>query len=282
MYQILEKEDLTSSVHRLKISAPMVARKAQAGQFVVIIIDEKGERIPLTIADWDSQEGSVTIVFQEVGKTTCKLATLSQGDDLLGFAGPLGTPTHIEKFGNIVCVAGGFAVAVIVPIARALKAAGNRVTSIMGARSKDLLFWEDHLAVVSDKLIVVTDDGTYGRKGLVTEPLKEILQSEKVDRVIAIGPTNMMKFSAKTTEPFGVSTIVSLNPIMVDGTGMCGCCRVSVDGMTKFACVDGPDFDGHKVNWDLLLERQRSYIDEEKESLVQWQSGHKCRCKEAE
>jgi len=275
MYEILTKEDLVPNIHLFKVAAPDVAKKAQAGQFVVIRIDEKGERIPLTIADWDEKEGSVTIVFMEVGVTTRKLGMLQTGDFIADFIGPLGLPTHIDKFGTVVCVAGGFAVATIMPIARAMRANGNRVISIMGARSKDLLFWEDKLRSVSDQLIVTTDDGSYARKGLVTEPLKELLEgSEKVGRVIAIGPSIMMKFCAKTTEPFGVKTIVSLNPIMVDGTGMCGCCRVEVGDVTKFACVDGPDFDGHQVNWDLLLARQRTYLDEEKRSFEQWQCQH--------
>ena len=262
-------------IHLFKVAAPAVAKKAQPGQFVVIRIDERGERIPLTIADWDEGEGSVTIVFMEVGTTTHKLALLQTGDFIADFVGPLGLPTHIEKFGTVVCVAGGFAVATIVPIARAMREKGNRVISIMGARNKSLIFWEDELRSVSDQLIVTTDDGSYARKGLVTEPLKELLESsEKIDRVIAIGPSIMMKFCAKTTEPFGVKTIVSLNPIMVDGTGMCGCCRVSVGGATKFACVDGPDFDGHQVDWDLLFARQRIYLDEEKRSFEQWQSQH--------
>jgi ferredoxin--NADP+ reductase len=207
----------------------------------------------------------------EVGTTTRRLALLGTGDYIADFVGPLGLPTHIEKFGTVVCVAGGFAVAPITPIAKALKQAGNKVISIMGARNKDLLFWEDELSSVSDQLIVTTDDGSYSRKGLVTEPLKELLESGGIDLVIAIGPSIMMKFCTKTTEPFGVKTIVSLNPIMVDGTGMCGCCRVSVDGVTKFACVDGPDFDGHLVDWDLLMARQRIYLDEEQHSLEQWQ-----------
>jgi ferredoxin--NADP+ reductase len=273
VYEILLKQDLVPNIHLLKIAAPNVARKAQPGQFVVIRIDEKGERVPLTIADWDREEGSVIIVFMEVGTTTHRLALLGAGDSIANFIGPLGLPTHIEKFGTVVCVAGGFAVATIVPIARALKMKGNKVISIMGARSQNLLFWEDELGSVSDQLIVTTDDGSYARKGVVTEPLKELLESgEKVDRVIAIGPSIMMKFCAKTTEPFGVKTIVSLNPIMVDGTGMCGCCRVSVGGVTKFVCVDGPDFDGHQVDWDLLFARQRIYLDEEKLSLERWQS----------
>jgi NAD(P)H-flavin reductase len=275
VYEILLRQDLVPGIHLFKVAAPAVARKARPGQFIVLRIDEIGERIPLTVADWDEEEGSITIIFMEVGTTTHRLALLEAGDSIASFAGPLGRPTEIEKFGTVVCVAGGFAVAPVFPIARALKQAGNKVISILGARNKDLLFWEDELSSVSDQLIVTTDDGTYGRKGLVTEPLKELLEGEqRIDRVIAIGPSIMMKFCAKTTEPFEIKTIVSLNPIMVDGTGMCGCCRVSVGGMTKFACVDGPDFDGHQVDWDLLMARQRIYLDEEKRSFEQW----KCRC----
>ncbi len=273
MYEILLKQDLVPNIHLFKVGVPDVVKKAQAGQFVVIRIDEKGERIPLTIADWDREEGSITIVFMEVGTTTHRLALLKAGDFITDFIGPLGLPTHIDKFGTVVCVAGGFAVATIMPIARAMREKGNKVISIMGARNKALIFWEDELRSVSDQLIVTTDDGSYARKGLVTEPLKELLEgSDTIDRVIAIGPSIMMKFCAKTTLPFGVKTIVSLNPIMVDGTGMCGCCRVSVGGETKFACVDGPDFDGHQVDWDLLFARQRIYLDEEKCSFEKWQS----------
>ena len=273
LYKILRREDLVPNVHLYKIEAPAVAKKAQPGQFVIIKIDEKGERIPLTVADWDRNEGSITIIVMEVGTTTRRLALLGTGDYLSDFVGPLGLPTHIENFGTVVCVAGGFAVAPIMPIARAMKQAGNKVISIMGARNKDLLFWEDELRSASSELIVTTDDGSYGRKGLVTEPLKEVLESgENVNLVVAIGPSIMMKFCSKTTEPFEVKTIVSLNPIMVDGTGMCGCCRVSVDGVTRFACVDGPDFDAHKVDWDLLMARQRSYLDEEKCSCDQFLS----------
>ncbi len=276
MVRILKRQDLVPNIHLLKIEAPSIARKAQPGQFVVIRIDEVGERIPLTIADWDRKKGTVTIVFMEVGTTTHRLAQLNARDHILNFVGPLGLPTHIEKFGTVVCVAGGFAVAVIRPIARALKESGNRVISIMGARNKELVFWENELRSVSNRLIVTTDDGSYGRPGLVTKPLKELLEGEeKIDRVIAIGPSIMMKACAQETEPFGVKTIVSLNPIMVDGTGMCGCCRVSVDGDTKFACVDGPDFDAHKVDWDLLLARQRSYLDAEKLSFEEWKAKHK-------
>ena len=273
MFRIIYRKTLATKIHLFEIEAPAIARKALAGQFVVIRIDERGERIPLTLADWDGKEGSVTVVFMEVGATTFRLALLKAGDFIADFVGPLGVPSHIDKFGTVVCVAGGVGAAPITPIARALKEKGNKIISILGARSKGLLFWEDKLRSVSHQLIVTTDDGTYGRKGVVTEPLKELLESgEKVDRVIAIGPSIMMKFCVQTTQPFGVKTIVSLNPIMVDGTGMCGCCRVSVGGVTKFACVDGPDFDAHQVDWDLLFARQRTYLNEERRSFEQWQA----------
>jgi ferredoxin--NADP+ reductase len=275
VYKIIERQDLSDIVHLFKISAPEVARKAQPGQFVIVRIDEKGERIPLTFADWDTQAGSVTIVFQEIGATTCRLARLNAGESIANFVGPLGIPTHIDEYGTVVCVAGGIGVAPISPIARALKQSGNKVISIMGARTKNLLFWENKLRQFSDELIITTDDGSYGRPGLVTVPLQEILSSQKVDLVIAIGPIPMMKYASLTTQPFGVKTIVSLNPLMVDGTGMCGCCRVSVGGQTRFACVDGPDFDGHKVDWELMSVRSRAYADEEKQSMEHWQ----CRCK---
>jgi ferredoxin--NADP+ reductase len=275
LYKILEREDLVPGIHLFKMAAPAVARKARAGQFVVVRIDEKGERIPLTIADWDKDKGTVTIVFMEVGATTARMALLKKGDAIADFVGPLGVPTEIENYGTVLCVAGGVGTAVVAPIARALKNAGNKIITILGARSHDLLFWEDVLKSASDRMIVTTDDGSYGRKGVVTEPLKEILDSgEKVDRVVAIGPVVMMKFCSLTTAPSGVRTIVSLNPIMVDGTGMCGCCRVSVGGETKFACVDGPDFDGHKVDWDLLAARQRIYLDEEKCAYDEWRKSH--------
>ncbi len=275
MYPILYKESLAPKIHLFKIGAPEVARKAKAGQFIVIRIDEKGERIPLTIADWDVKEGSVTIVFMEVGTTTSRLAALKAGDSLLNFVGPLGQPTHIEKFGTVVCVGGGVGVAPIYPIARSLRKAGNKVISILGSRCQDILFWQDKLKSVSNELILTTDDGSCGLKGVVTVPLKGLLEgSNKIDRVIAIGPAVMMKFCSRTSQPFGVKTVVSLNSIMVDGTGMCGACRVSVGGVTKFACVDGPEFDGHAVDWDLLAARQRMYVDEEKCSFEQWLAKH--------
>jgi NAD(P)H-flavin reductase len=276
VYKILIKENLSPVIYFLKIEAPDIAKKAKAGQFVVLRVDEKGERIPLTIADWDAREGSISLVIQQIGTSTYKLNNMSSGDQIINLVGPLGLASEIDNFGTVICVAGGVGIAPVYPIARALKQAGNKVISIMGARNKELLFWEDKLRKVSDELIITTDDGSYARKGLVTEPLKEIMERDKqVKRVVAIGPAIMMKFCSLTTKPFGVHTLVSLNSIMVDGTGMCGCCRVSVGDATKFVCVDGPEFDGHKVDWDLLLKRQQSYCDEEKRSMEHWKT---CNC----
>jgi len=271
VYKILAREDLAPVTKLFRVEAPEVARKALPGQFVVVRIDERGERIPLTIADWDLAEGSLTLIFQEVGATTMRLGTLRAGDVLADLIGPLGLPSEIHNFGTVVCVGGGVGIAPVYPIARALREAGNHVISIIGARNKDLLFWEDKMRSVSDELIVCTDDGSYARKALVTEPLKELLENRNsVDRVLAIGPAIMMKFCCRTTQPFGVKTIVSINSIMVDATGMCGACRISVGGQTKFVCVDGPDFDGHQVDWDLLMARQRIYLDEEKLALERY------------
>jgi len=275
MYKIVTKETLVPTIHLMNVEAPEVAKKGRAGQFVIVRAGDKGERIPLTIADWDEKAGTVTIVFQEAGKSTKQLATMNAGEFITDFVGPLGLATDAERFGTVVCVGGGVGVAPITPIARTIKQAGNRVISILGARNRNLLFWEDRLRSVSDELIVTTDDGSYGRKGVVTEPLKEILANNKVDRVIAVGPVVMMKFCSLTTKPFGVKTIVSLNAVMLDGTGMCGCCRVSAGGQTKFACVDGPDFDGHTIDWDLFQARQMMYANEEKRAVELWQS---CKC----
>ncbi|MCL6429980.1 MAG: sulfide/dihydroorotate dehydrogenase-like FAD/NAD-binding protein [Anaerolineae bacterium] len=272
MYPIVARQDLAPVTKLLVIEAPEVACKAQPGQFVIIIVEEHGERIPLTIADYDRRAGTVTLIFQEVGKTTRLLGTKKPGDELFAFTGPLGLPTEIENYGTVLCIGGGVGIAPVFPIARALKEAGNRVISIIGARTKDLLFWEDRMRGVSDELVVTTDDGSYGRKALVTVPEKEILESgEPVKRIWAIGPAIMMKFVSLTSRPFEVKTIVSLNSIMVDGTGMCGACRVEVGGKTRFVCVDGPEFDGHEVNWDLLMERQRIYLDEEKRALARFE-----------
>ena len=276
MYKILHKETLSDVNKLMVIAAPEVVRKARAGQFVIVRIDERGERIPLTIADYDREAGTVTIIFQEVGKTTMDLGTLEEGDELATFTGPLGHATEIEDYGTVVCVGGGVGIAPIYPIARALKEAGNTVISIIGARNRELLFWEDNMRAVSDELIVCTDDGSYGRKALVTEPLKELLEQRdgEIAQVWAIGPAIMMKFCAATTEPFSVPTIVSLNTIMIDGTGMCGGCRVQLTDGAQFVCVDGPEFDAHQVDWDLLLARQRFYLEEEKQAVERWH--HRC------
>ncbi len=282
MYKITRREVLVNNVYVFDVEAPAIARKARAGQFVILRVDDRGERIPVTIADYDREQGTVTIVFMAVGTTTRKLALMQEGESLPTFVGPLGNPTHIEDFGHdgkkgkVVCIGGGVGTATIFPVARAFHEAGNHVITIAGWRMKDLIFWEDRLRAVSDELIVCTDDGSVGRKGVVTVPLKEMLEAgERPDLVIAIGPAIMMKFASLTTQPFAVPTVVSLNPIMIDGTGMCGGCRVQVGTETKFACVDGPEFDGHLVDWDLLFQRQRSYIDLEKQSLTLWE--HSCR-----
>ena len=273
MYPIIATEELVPRVRLYKIAAPRIARKAAAGQFLILRVEENGERIPLTIADWDVSQGSISVVFMEVGTTTTKLARLKAGDAVADIVGPLGNPTEVENFGTVCLMAGGFATATIMPIARAMKEAGNQVITIVGARNKDLLFWRDRLAAVSDELIITTDDGSAGRKGVVTEPIKEKLErGEKIDRVIAIGPSIMMKFVLATTKPFGTKTIVSINPIMVDGTGMCGCCRVSVGGKTVLPASMARSSTATPVDWDNFMARQRYYVEEEKRSL------EKCRC----
>ena len=275
MYRILHKTVLSDVTKLMVVEAPQVAHKAQPGQFVIIRIDDRSERIPLTIADFDRDAGAITIIFQEVGKSTMHLGTLEPGDELVTFVGPLGDPTEIEDFGTVVCVGGGVGIAPVFPIARALKAAGNHVISIIGARTRDLIFWEDRMREVSDELMVCTDDGSYGRRALVTVPLKELLDERDVARVWAIGPAIMMKFVSLSTQPYGVPTLVSLNTVMIDGTGMCGGCRVLLEDGARFVCVDGPEFDGHKVDWDNLLSRLQFYRDEEREAVDHWK--HECR-----
>ena len=271
MYRIMEKEEISDSIVLFEISAPEIARKAEAGNFFILKIDEKGERIPLTIADFDRQRGTITTVFQKIGKSTYHLGSLRTGDALMDVIGPLGKHSHIENFGTVICIGGGVGIAPVFPIARALKRAGNTVHSIIGARTKSLLFWEEKMKSVSDEFIVTTDDGSYGRKAVVTIPLDEMLRERGgIQRVIAIGPAIMMKFVCITTEKYNVTTVVSLNSIMVDGTGMCGACRIEAGGSTQFACVDGPEFDGHQVDFDLLMARQRMYLDEEKEALERY------------
>lgn len=267
MYKILDRVDYSDDVYMQVIEAPAVAAACKPGQFIILRIDEEGERIPLTIADFDRVAGTITIVVQAIGKTTRQLQKLGKGDFLANFIGPLGIPSEIEKVGTVICAGGGIGVAPIYPIARALKEAGNKVISIVAARNQNLLLWEDRMREVSDELIVTTDDGSRGRHCLVTEPLKELCETGDIALVYAIGPGVMMKFCSKTTLEYGVKTLVSLNSIMVDGTGMCGACRCSVGGETKFVCVDGPEFDGHEVDFDQLLARQRQYLPQEKESL---------------
>lgn len=275
MYKILQKQVLSDVVKLMVVKAPQVARKAEAGQFVIVRVDEPAERIPLTIADYNREDETITLIFQEVGKSTMQMGELEVGDEFMTVMGPLGHKTEIDNFGTVVCIGGGVGIAPIYPITRALKAAGNHVISIIGARNEELLFWEDKMRAVSDEMIVCTDDGSYGRKALVTEPLKEILEARSdIAKVWAIGPAIMMKFVAFTTKPFNTPTIVSLNTVMVDGTGMCGGCRVMLDDGPQFACVDGPEFDGHKVNWDILLSRMEFYRDQEKLAVERWQEQH--------
>ena len=279
MYEILEKVAFSDVTKMLVVKAPEVARKAQAGEFVIVRIDEKGERIPLTIADFDRDAGTITIILQEVGKSTMQMGMLEAGDSFLSFTGPLGEPSEIENYGTVICVGGGVGIAPLFPIARALREAGNYVISIIGARHKELLFWEEKMHRASDELIVCTDDGSYGRKALVTVPMRELLeQRDDVSRIWAIGPAIMMKFCSLTAQPFHVPIIVSLNSIMVDGTGMCGACRVEVGGRTRFVCVDGPEFDGRDVDWDQLLARQRIYLEQEQQAMEKWQ--HDCQCRD--
>lgn len=270
MFKILNVKRLSKEIRSMAVLVPEIAKKAKPGQFIVLRIDETGERIPLTINDFDPKMGSVTIIFQEVGKTTRKLGMLEKGDFLIDVAGPLGHPGRVEKIGTVVCIGGGVGVAVVYPEARALKETGNEVLSIIGARSRDMVILEDQMQKISDELFITTDDGSYGSRGVVTDRLKEILTKRKIDLVIAIGPIIMMKFVCLMTKQFNVPTIVNLNPIMVDGTGMCGSCRVTVANKVKFACVDGPEFDGHLVDFDELTNRNARFLEEERES---------CRCK---
>ncbi len=266
MNQILFKEQLSQDVYRMRVRVPLIAEERQPGQFIILQLDtEFGERIPLTIADADVSEGSITIIFQAVGKSTKLLAQMAVGEKIANLVGPLGKPTHIEKFGTVVCVGGGIGVAPMYPIAQGMKKAGNRLIVIIGARTKDLVILEEEMRAIADEVILCTDDGSYGRKGLVTEPLKELCEREpKPDLAVAIGPPIMMKFCSLTTKPYAVPTVVSLNTIMIDGTGMCGGCRVSVGGQTKFVCVDGPEFDGHLVDFDQMMQRLGSYREQER------------------
>ncbi len=264
MFKIVEREEMSEgNVILNEIEAPKIARKAKPGQFVILKANEEGERIPLTMAETDVEKGTITVIYMIVGKSTALFKSLQVGDAFQDVIGPLGKPTHIENLGKIVCVGGGTGIAVLHPITRAMKEAGNHVISIIGARSKDLLIMEDRMKAASHDLRVCTDDGSYGHHGFVTEVLKEVLEAQKIDQVVAIGPVPMMKFVSLITKDFNVPTMVSLNPIMVDGTGMCGGCRVTVGGKTQFACVDGPEFDGHLVDYDELMLRLQAYCEDE-------------------
>lgn len=278
MLEIVTNRRLTKTVNLVEIFAPEIAKKAKPGQFVIVRVDEKGERIPLTLVEWKTERGTITLIFQKVGVSTKKLGALKTGDVVRDVIGPLGTPSEIEFYGSVAVVGGGVGTAPSYAIARALKEAENKVVSIIGAKAAELLILEDEMRNVSDKLYVTTDDGSKGVKGFVSDVLKMLLEKGyHFDLVYAVGPTSMMRAVSNVTKPYGIKTVVSLNPIMVDGTGMCGSCRVSVGGETRFVCVDGPEFDGHKVNFDELLSRQRVYLDEEKRALISYEQNEDVR-----
>ncbi len=267
MYKIIEKRMIVPNIHLMRVLAPAVTKKCLPGQFVMVMVDETGERIPLSISDWDREEGIITIIFMEVGTSTRKLAKLKEGDGLFALAGPLGTPSEISKFGTVLCIGGCYGIGTIYPISKALKKEGNKVITLLEARSSFLLYWEEKLRSACDELLLLTRDGTARLSGHVSTAIKEIVEREKIDRVIINGCTLLLMVASEATKPLGIKTIVSLNPIMIDGTGMCGVCRVSISGKTKFACVDGPDFDGHEVDWETLLMRRSAYLKEEFESI---------------
>jgi len=276
--KILEKKELCEKVHQFRIDAPRLVAKAKAGQFVILRKDEKGERIPMSIGGLDRKNGILTVVIQEVGKTSAAMNTMKAGDYFLDVVGPLGLPSHVEKFGNCICIGGGVGIPPIYPIAQALRDAGNHVTTIIGARTRGLLIFEKELGEASNRILISTDDGSYGTHGFVTTILKKLIDDgEKIDMVICVGPVPMMKAVVNTTREPKIKTFVSLNPIMVDGTGMCGACRVTVGGKTRFACVDGPDFDGHEVDFDEMTKRMKMYVAEEKISYDRFKADHNCR-----
>lgn len=278
MFRVISKEEIAPKFHRFVVEAPEIARKHKPGQFVMVLPADTGERIPLTIAASDAAAGTITLVVQEVGKTTMSMALMAAGDSFLSVVGPLGTPTHIDKFGTVVCVGGGAGIAPMLPIAGGLRRAGNRVLSILGGRTQELVILRAEMEAVSDEVVYTTDDGSFGRKGLVTHALAEVIERHgKPDLVVAIGPAIMMKAVAEMTRPLAIPTLASLNSIMVDGTGMCGACRIAVDGQTKFVCVDGPEFDAHKVDFDLLMKRLRMYLPEEQVAREKFLAGHECR-----
>ncbi len=259
MNKIVDKQFFSEKVVKLVVEAPLIAKARRAGHFVIVRVGEKGERIPLTISSADVEKGTITLVVQAIGKSTSKLCALEPGDYITDVVGPLGQATHIEHFGTVVCCGGGVGIAPLLPIATAMKAAGNRVVSVLAARNRDLLILEDEIRAVSDEVIIMTDDGSYGKKGLVTQGVEEVIQREKVDLCVTIGPAVMMKFVSLLTRKYEVPTVASLNTIMVDGTGMCGACRITVAGKTRFVCIDGPEFNAHEVDFDEMLMRLSSY-----------------------
>lgn len=272
MAKILQRKRLVPNIHILEVHAPEVAQKCKPGQFIIIMPDERGERIPLTIGDWDEKKGSVTSVFLVVGTSTHKLSLLEAGDEVPVFVGPLGKPSEIEKYGTVLCAGGCFGIAAIYPIARALKEAGNKIITLLDVKANYLIYWEDKLKAISDQFFISARDGYYDCKEYIPNTLEKIVKKEKkIDRVVSIGCTYLMYTCSEATKPYGIKTVVSLNPIMVDGTGMCGACRVTIDGKTKFACMDGPDFDGHLVDWDELFSRRKSYFEDEIQSLCYWE-----------
>jgi ferredoxin--NADP+ reductase len=280
VFRVLATRRLSEPVFEMTVEAPAVAAKARAGQFLIVRVDETGERIPLTFSDWSADEGWVRFVYLRVGKTTHKLSHLGAGDDLSDLVGPLGKPSHVGGLGRVAVIGGGVGAAVAHPVARAMVAAGDEVTVVLGARTRDLLVLEEEIrGLPLSDVIVCTDDGSAGRRDLVTAPLKELCEARAIDHVFAVGPAVMMRWCAATTKPFGVATTVSLNPIMVDGTGMCGACRVSVGARTLFGCIDGPDFDGHLVDFEELMSRQRVYDDAEREAAADYERECACRTK---
>jgi len=275
VYKILTKKELAPKIKLFEVYAPQIAEKAKPGQFIIVVINEKGERIPLTLAGYDAKKGAITFVFNEVGKTTKQLGLLKEGDHVENITGPLGNPSEIKNFGKVLCVSGGVMIAPMLLQVQALREAGNNVTTVIGARIKELLFFEDEMKALSQELYVATDDGSKGYTGL--EFLKEIIAKEKFDRCVTMGPVVMMKNVCEITKPFGIPTVVTLTPIMVDAMGMCGVCRVTVGGKMKFGCLDGPEFDGHQVDFDELIKRQRLFLPEERLSSLLWELGG-CRC----
>ncbi len=280
-HRIISIKEIAPQVKQAKIFSPEIAQKARAGQFIILRIDDEGERIPLTLASWDKEEGSITLIFQEVGVSTKKLGTFQPGDKIMNVAGPLGSPSCIKNYGTVAMVCGGIGTAAAYPITKALKEAGNKIISIIGARNEKLLVLEDEMRQVSDELYISTDDGSKGHKGFVSDVLKSLIEKNyHFDRAYAIGPPIMMRVTADVTKPYGIPTRVSLNPIMVDGMGMCGACRVTVEGTTKFACIDGPEFDGHTTQFDELIKRLRLYPPQEKMALETYEHhGGICNCK---